>query len=106
MAQMMMEFGHVRVKLSMKEGEGFVIPLGQVNLVAVKTEHGVVANDFLDVESLENFEYPAAKVGPAEGDVIKTIDELLEGEVKVANLHAIQRRIEVGMSGRDALDRL
>ncbi len=106
MAQLFEGFRHERVKLAMKEGEGFVIPLGSVNLVAVVTEHGVVGNDFLDVEMLENFDYPAARVGPAEGEFIETIDDLLEGEVKEVNLHAVQRRIEVGMSGREALDRL
>jgi uncharacterized protein YunC (DUF1805 family) len=106
MAQVLHEFRHERVKLAMKEGEGYVIPMGPTNLVTVVTDHGVVGNDLLDTEMLENFEVAAAKIGPAEGDVIESLEDLMAGEVKVANLHAVQRRVEVGMGALEALNRL
>jgi uncharacterized protein YunC (DUF1805 family) len=97
---------HQRVKLAMKEGRGYSIPLGPVNLVAVVTENGLICNDVVDIEALENYDYPAAKIGPAEGSVIETLEDLMEGEVTAANLHAVQHRIEVGMSAREAANRL
>jgi uncharacterized protein YunC (DUF1805 family) len=77
-----------------------------VNLVAVVTDHGVVGNDLLDTEMLENFDFAAAKIAPAEGDVIETFEDLIEGEVKAANLHAVQRHVELGMNALEALNRL
>lgn len=106
MAQMLQEFRHERVKLSMKTGEGYVIPMGPTALVAVVTDHGVVGNDLLDTEMLETFDFAAAKIAPAEGDVIETLEDLIEGEVRAANLHAVQRRVEAGMNALEALNRL
>ena len=74
--------------------------------MAVVTDHGVVGNDLLDTEMLENFDFAAAKIAPAEGGVIEGLEDLLEGEVRTANLHAVQRRIEVGMGALEALNRL
>ena len=106
MTQVLHEFRHERVKLAMKEGEGYVIPMGPTSLVAVVTDHGVVGNDLLDTEMLENFDFAAAKIAPTEGDVIESLEDLMEGEVKAANLHAVQRHVEVGMSALEALNRL
>lgn len=106
MAQVLHEFRHERVKLAMKEGEGYVIPMGPTNLVAVVTDSGVVGNKLLDAEMRENFDFAAARIAPAEGDVIESLEDLMEGEVGAANLHAVQRHIEVGMSAREALNRL
>jgi uncharacterized protein YunC (DUF1805 family) len=55
---------------------------------------------------LEHFEFAAARVAPAEGDVIESLEDLIDGEVRAANLHALQRHIEVGMNALEALNRL
>ncbi len=94
------------IRLSYKDAEGFVIPLGTTSLVLAVTDTGLIANDIVDIEALENFDYPAAQIGPAQGDIVDTLEELLEGEVKAANLHAIQRRVEVGMPALEALNRI
>jgi uncharacterized protein YunC (DUF1805 family) len=106
MAQLLHEFRHERVKLAMKTGEGYVIPMGPTALVAVVTDQGVVGNDLLDTEMLENFDFPAAKIAPAGGDIIESLEDLIEGEVRAANLHAVQRRVEAGMTALEALNRL
>jgi uncharacterized protein YunC (DUF1805 family) len=106
MAQLLHKFRHDLVKLAMKTGEGYVIPMGPTSLVAVVTDHGVVGNDLLDTEMLEHFEFAAARVAPAEGDVIESLEDLIDGEVRAANLHALQRHIEVGMNALEALNRL
>jgi uncharacterized protein YunC (DUF1805 family) len=106
MASMLHEFTLDLVRLAMKVGKGYVIPMGPKNLVAVVTDLGVVGNDLLNTGMLEHFEFAAAKVAPADGDVIESLDDLIEGEVRAANLHAVRRRVEVGMSALEALNRL
>ncbi|HUH78679.1 MAG TPA: YunC family protein [Methanoregula sp.] len=94
------------VQLSRKVAEGFVIPLGHVNLVAVKTDVGMVGCGAFDVAALDSFSYPAAKVRPSLGPSIADIDDLLKGIVKEANRSAIGRGIRTGMTGRQALELL
>jgi len=98
---------HETVRLAGKEADGYVIPLGPVNLVAVVTDAGMVGCGAFDVDALEKFGYPAARVKPAEGaSSIETIDDLLRGEIKGANRHAGEHGVAVGMTGREALERL
>jgi hypothetical protein len=52
------------VKLASKEADGYVIPLGTINLVNVVTDVGMVGCGAFDVAALNNFGYPAAKVRP------------------------------------------
>jgi uncharacterized protein YunC (DUF1805 family) len=94
------------VKLSRKTAEGFIIPLGHVNLVAVKTDVGMVGCGAFDVAALDSFSYPAVKVRPSIGPSIVTIDDILKGIVKEANRSAIGRGIRTGMTGRQALELL
>jgi len=96
----------VTVQLTTKKAEGFVIPLGPANLVAVKTDVGLVGCGALDVAALDSFSYPAAKVRPAVGPSIVDIDDLLKGIVKEVNRAAVGRGIKNGMTGRQALERL
>jgi uncharacterized protein YunC (DUF1805 family) len=86
--------------------EGFVIPLGPANLVFAKTPAGLVGCGAFDVQALEKFCYPAARVRPARGPSIASVDDLLEGIVAEANHIATERGIAVGMSGKEALKRL
>lgn len=97
---------HEKVQLTSKQANGYVIPLGPVNLVNVVTDVGMVGCGAFDVTALDNFGYPAARVKATRGSSISTIDDLLVGEVKDANTAADKLGVEVGMSGREALDRM
>ncbi|HXX55981.1 MAG TPA: YunC family protein [Methanoregula sp.] len=96
----------VNVQLSRKVAEGFVIPLGHVNLVGVKTDVGMVGCGAFDVAALDSFSYPAAKVRPSIGPSIVDIDDLLKGIVREANRSAVGRGIKTGMTGKQALELL
>ena len=97
---------HQKIQLASKQADGYVIPLGPVNLVNVVTDVGMVGCGAFDVEALNKFGYPAARVRPTRGESIATIDDLLVGAVKDANAAAIELDIKIGMSGREALDRM
>ena len=97
---------HERVQLTNKQADGYVIPLGPVNLVNVTTDIGMVGCGAFDVVALDKFDYPAARVRPIRGSSIATIDDLLVGAVKDANATAIKLGVKIGMSGREALDRM
>ena len=99
-----MEFTEVR--LSRKKAQGFVIPLGPANLVAVKTDVGLVGCGAFDVAALDSFSYPAAKVRPGIGPSIVDTDDILEGIIKEANRAAMNRGIKTGMTGKEALELL
>lgn len=95
-----------KVRLTKKVADGYVIPLGPANLVAVMTDVGMVGCGAFDVSALDSFSYPAARVRPAAGPSIATIDDLLEGIIKEANRSAMGRGIRSGMTGREALELL
>ena len=94
------------VQLTRKVAEGFVIPLGPANLVAVKTDLGMVGCGAFDVAALDSFSYPAVKVRPSIGPSIVDVNDILKGIVKEANRSAIGRGIRTGMTGRQALELL
>jgi uncharacterized protein YunC (DUF1805 family) len=96
---------HTKVQLARKQADGYVIPLGPVNLVMVTTDVGMVGCGAFDVVALNNFGYPAAKVRPAQGSSIGTIGDLLRGIVKEVNPAAAERGLKLGITGR-ALDLL
>lgn len=97
---------HIKVQLTRKQADGYVIPLGAVNLVNVVTDVGMVGCGAFDVAALNNFGYPAAKVRPSQGSSIATIDDLLQGIVKEVNPAAENLGLKVGITGREALDLL
>jgi len=94
------------VRLSRKVAEGFTIPLGPANLVAIKTDVGLVGCGAFDVAALDSFSYPAAKVRPAIGPSIADTNDILTGIVKEANRAAVSRGITNGMTGKEALELL
>jgi uncharacterized protein YunC (DUF1805 family) len=96
----------IKVKLSRKLADGYVIPLGPVSLVSVVTDIGMVGCGAFDVAALNNFNYPAAKVRPAQGRSIATIEDLLQGIVKEVNPAAEELGLKVGLTGREALELL
>ena len=73
------------MQLTRKQADGYVIALGPVSLVNVVTDMGMVGCGAFDVAALSNFGYPAAKVRPAKGCSIATIEDLLQGIVKEVN---------------------
>ncbi len=95
-----------RVAYKNGEADGYIIPLGPANLVVVVTKRGLVGCGAFDVEALEKFDYPAARVKPTRGSSIANVEDLLSGEIKDANAAAAKLGVEVGMSGKEALDLL
>jgi uncharacterized protein YunC (DUF1805 family) len=94
------------IQLTRKMADGFIIPLGPANLVAIKTDVGMIGCGAFDVAALDSFSYPAAKVRPSIGPSIVDTDDLLKGIVKEANRSAMGRGIKNGMTGRAALELL
>lgn len=101
-----MEMEQVTIRLPKKEAVGFVIPLGPANLVAIRTDVGLIGCGAFDVAALDSFSYPAAKVRPIIGPSIADTDDLLTGIVKEANRSAMSRGIRNGMTGKQALELL
>ena len=98
---------HQRTRLSYKDAYGYVIPVGGTSLMTWVTDDGLIATAGFDIEALANAGVPAAIVGVSEEEsTLENLDDLMDAEVKAMNLPAIQRRIEVGMSGREALNRI
>ncbi len=97
---------HQRTRLSYKDAYGYVIEVGGTSLMAWVTDEGLIATAGFDIEALANAGIPAAIVGVSEESTLENLDGLMDAEVKAMNLPAIQRRIEVGMSGREALNRM
>lgn len=95
---------HERVQLGHKMADGYIIPLGMVNLVSVVTDSGMVGCGAFDINALDAFNYPAARAGKADGGLIATIEDLLAGIIKGVNNAARARGIAIGMSGREALE--
>jgi uncharacterized protein YunC (DUF1805 family) len=87
-------------------GTGYVLPLGPVNLVWVVAKKGLVGCGAIDVAALAKFGYPAARVRPASGTMINTLDDLLSGWVKEANPPAERLGVKTDMKGKEALDLL
>jgi uncharacterized protein YunC (DUF1805 family) len=96
----------VKVSLTRKIADGYIIPLGPANLVAVMTDVGMVGCGAFDVAALDSFSYPAAKVRPSIGPAIVDTDDILNGIIREANRSAIGRGIRTGMTGREALELL
>jgi len=97
---------HKIVQLKSKKADGYVIPIGKINLVNVVTDVGMVGCGAYDVAALNNFGYPAAKVRPSQGSSIATIDDLLQGIIKEVNPAAEKLGVKVGITGKEALDLL
>ncbi len=97
---------HEKVELTHKLADGYTIPLGPFNLVAVATDNGILCCGAFDVMAMDKYNYPAARVRSATGDPIVTTNDLMAGIVKDANAAATQLGINIGMSGKEALDKL
>lgn len=94
------------VQLKGGRGRGIGIPAGPVNLVAVIATQGMVGCGAFDIDALQNFDYPAAKVRSSNGPSVQTIEDLLAGTIKCANPAAMALGIREGQTSREALDLL
>ncbi len=95
------------IKLKNSWACGYVFTLGPANLVWVRANKGMIGCGAFDVCALEKFEYAAARVKPPVGEEsVKSVDDLLCGEVKETNKYAELSGVKVGMKGKEALDLL
>jgi uncharacterized protein YunC (DUF1805 family) len=94
------------IPLRNSTGTGYVIPLGPVNLVWVIARKGLVGCGAIDVAALGKFGYPAARVRPVRSEVITTLEDLVSGVIREANRPAEQLGVQIGISGKEALDLL
>lgn len=100
------ELNHTKIPLKNQAAEGYVIPVGAVNLVFIKTGVGMIGCGAFDIAALERFGVPAAKMKPVAGPSIATIEDILDAIVGEANRPAIDRGITPGMTGKEALELL
>ena len=94
------------VQLSKKQAEGYVIPIGNANIVCAMTDVGMIGCGAFDVMALDSYKYPAAKMKSSTGGSIATIDDLLNGTVKEVNKEAEKLGVKIGMTGREALEHM
>jgi uncharacterized protein YunC (DUF1805 family) len=95
---------HIKVKLAGKQADGYVIPIGALNLVFVATDKGMVGCGAFDITALEKFNFPAARVQASDGGRIATTEDLFAGVIKDCNDSAGKLGVTVGMIGKEALD--
>ncbi len=93
-----------KVNLTSGVADGYIVPLGTVNLVFAKTGSGMIACGAFDVMALDKFNYPAAKMKSNHGGPIATVEDLLNGVVREANASAGKRGVKEGMTGKEALE--
>jgi hypothetical protein len=67
---------------------------------------GIIGTGGFDIEALANAGVPATVVGASEEATLDDPDSLMDAGVKAANLPAVQRRVEIGMPGREAPNRM
>ena len=94
------------IRIGGKTAQGYEIPVGPVNLVFATTGSALIGCGLIDPMVFDKFSYPAARLKASKGPLIVTLDDLLAGEVREANAMALQRGVTVGMSGRDALEKM
>ncbi len=80
---------------------GYAAEAGPVNIVFATAGHGLVGCGAFDVDALDRFSLAAARVSG-----IASVAELLAGKVNRVNAAAAARGVAVGMTGREALDRM
>ncbi len=66
----------------------------------------MVGSGVFDVAAMNNYGYPAAIIRPSNGDRIETIDDLMDGTVVKVNSAAEKLGLNVGITGRAAVNML
>jgi len=90
-----------KIQLPDKQADGYEIPVGPFNLVFAATGTGTVVCGAFDLAAFDKHGHPAAKVTG-----VKTVDDLLAAAVKDVNEAGRKKGIHVGMTGRQALEKL
>jgi uncharacterized protein YunC (DUF1805 family) len=93
----------VIIDLGVKTAQGYVVPLGPVNLVFALTATGMAGCGAFDVLALDKYDYPAVKIGACAAGPIATVERLLAGIVKESNQTALKKGIQPGMNCEKAL---
>lgn len=94
------------IQIGGKTAQGYEIPVGPCNLVFATTGNALIGCGLIDVMVFDKFNYPAAKLKATKGPFIVTVNDLLAGEVREANATALKRGVAVGMTGKEALERM
>ena len=91
----------VEIKIGEKKVSGIEIPLNNAVLVMAICKKGFVMCGYLNIDAAEKMGDCACVVKG-----IKNVDELLAGEVVALTSHAKKLGIELGMTGKKALEKL
>ena len=94
------------IQLGGKTAQGYEIPIGPVNLVFATTGDALIGCGLIDPMIFDKFNYPAARLKATKGPLIVTVADLLAGEVREANSAAQKRGVVIGMTGKEALERM
>jgi uncharacterized protein YunC (DUF1805 family) len=97
---------HETIQIGGKTAQGYEIPVGPVNLVFATTGEALIACGLIDPAVFDKFNYPAARLKATKGPFIVTVGDLLAGEVREANSAAQKRGVAVGMTGKEALEKM
>lgn len=89
------------IKIGEKTVMGIEIPLNNAVLVMAIGKRGFVMCGYLNIEAAEKMGDCACVVKG-----VKNVDELLAGAVVVLTSHAKKLGIELGMTGKEALEKL
>lgn len=92
---------HTLLTINGESADGYVVPVGECKLVFIKKGQALLACGAIDIEALDKFNVPAAKVTG-----VSTLDELLDGTVQRVNATATQQGAIAGQSGRSTLETL
>ena len=91
----------IPIPLNGKTALGFEAALPKAPLVVAYGPGGFVMCGYLNVEAAEKLGVAAAMVRG-----VKTVEDLLNATVQAATTAARERGVRVGMTGKEALDRL
>ena len=91
----------IDIELDGKRAHGVLINLPGVPLVLAYGERGFVMCGYLNVEVAEKLGVAAAMVRG-----VSTVKDLLQADVQACTRAAAERGVRVGMSGKEALEKL
>jgi len=99
-ARFMIDVTPIKIDDSAALGLRVELPESPAPLIMIIGQKGFVCCGFLNIEAAEKLNVAAALVSG-----VKTFDDVLNAEVRVATIKAQKLRIKVGMKGKDALKR-
>lgn len=89
------------VIVSSKKFKGYEIKIGEKTLVLIVGEKGYLACGYWNLETAEKFNDCCAIITG-----VKTVEEMLEKKVVVVSKKAKEVGINIGISGREALQKI